>query len=138
MAGFSKTDDAPVETKTEDIPDAKNEPSQDEADQEVKKEVEEIVSTETVSTEDDRASQSPDDVDKSPVKETAPTQYWRWIGMGKAKGGGRNKSHRKKPPKNRNAQTGGQKPHGKKAEPVLATGGGAFDELAALKKAMKK
>ena len=64
-----------------------------------------------------------------------PILHWRWQGMGKGghrKLGGRGKPRGKKP------QGKGKSRPPKKAEPVLASAGGAFDALAELKKNMKK
>ena len=59
-------------------------------------------------------------------------QHWRWKGMAHKKKRGPSKPHgrRQKPNKG-----GAGK---RKAEPVLATAGGAFAELAALRDSMKK
>ncbi|GAA0485523.1 helicase-related protein [Parasphingorhabdus litoris] len=119
MAGFETTDDLPqtVESSVTDEPEVAATPAAESA-------------TEKANTETAEPS-TPDD---SPQAE-APVKYWRWKGMGKARSGkppkvGGKKSHGKRPKKSGSAQ--------RKSEPVLATAGGAFAELAALKEAMKK
>jgi ATP-dependent RNA helicase SUPV3L1/SUV3 len=62
----------------------------------------------------------------------AAVQYWRWKGMARKK----NQSQFK--PREKHQKKGKGAPVKRKAEPVLATAGGAFAELAALRDSMKK
>ena len=77
------------------------------------------------------ADASADNVPVPELPAVAP-QYWRWKGMARKKNQNQFNS-REKP----NKQARG-KPVKRKAEPVLATAGGAFAELAALRDSMKK
>lgn len=61
-----------------------------------------------------------------------PAQYWRWKGMARKKKRSQYKSREK------HQKTAKGSPTKRKAEPVLATAGGAFAELAALRDSMKK
>ena len=66
------------------------------------------------------------------VEETTAVQYWRWKGMARKN----NRDHGKNRGKPQKHAKGA--PAKRKAEPVLATAGGAFAELAALRDSMKK
>ena len=77
------------------------------------------------------AAAAAEDVPAPETPAVAP-QYWRWKGMARKKNPNQFKT-REKP----NKHTKGA-PAKRKAEPVLATAGGAFAELAALRDSMKK
>lgn len=83
----------------------------------------------------DAAEAKPDG--QSEAEEKQPT-HWRWKGMGKNQHKRDHKPHGKGNHKARSEGNKGSKAKGRKAEPVLATAGGAFAELAALKESMKK
>ncbi|MEP2990176.1 MAG: helicase-related protein [Parasphingorhabdus sp.] len=138
MAGFAKTDEQPAsaETLVDADDEAASDPEKPALFEEKAKEVTPSDSVETSETPEATAAESA--LEQAEVEERVAPQYWRWKGMGKAKGGNRNKPRAKNPSKHSKAGASGQKPSRKKAEPVLATGGGAFDELAALKESMKK
>ncbi|WP_108811230.1 helicase-related protein [Sphingorhabdus sp. Alg231-15] len=125
MAGFEKTDDKPQNVelkKTEDTAAAAPDSTEPE------------MSGEPSSDDAPSTSDPSETTDQLAVPET-PSVYWRWKGMGKARSGKPNKNHGKKP---RGKRPGKPASGSRKAEPVLATAGGAFAELAALKEAMKK
>lgn len=134
MAGFAKTDESPAVTETVAVAEVTDEAVSDPEKPALFQEKTE----ETPSKEILEDTPSPEATEQSAVEEVVTPQYWRWKGMGKAKGENRNKSHGKSPRKKSKPGSGDQKPSRKKTEPVLATGGGAFDELAALKESMKK
>ncbi|PIX64693.1 MAG: helicase, partial [Sphingomonadales bacterium CG_4_10_14_3_um_filter_58_15] len=67
-----------------------------------------------------------------PEAATEAVQYWRWKGMARKKQGGHFKPREKHQKRPKGA------PVKRKVEPVLATAGGAFAELAALRDSMKK
>ncbi|MEQ8743545.1 helicase-related protein [Parasphingorhabdus sp.] len=138
LAGFVKTDDqpAPVEKPVAGV----GSPPQAIADK-AETVTEEIVTEEKMSEE----SAPPDDAAAvaEPVADAAeqvvnaeapvaPVQYWRWKGMARKKPGGQFKSREKHQKRPKGA------PVKRKVEPVLATAGGAFAELAALRDSMKK
>ncbi len=121
MAGFVKTDDKPqaVEpNKTEET---------------------EAAATDSPAPEVSAEAVAVEAVEQQASKETAqpeaPAIHWRWKGMSKARSAKPHKNHSKKPHGKRPNKTGSAP---RKTEPVLATAGGAFAELAALKEAMKK
>ncbi|WP_422345640.1 helicase-related protein [Parasphingorhabdus sp.] len=122
MAGFVKTDDKPQAAESQKI---------DPADAATNQSVVPATSTETVTDDGSDASQKSDDA----TPPETPSIHWRWKGMGKARSGKQQKSNNKKPHGKRSPKSGFQP---RKSEPVLATAGGAFAELAALKEAMKK
>ncbi len=70
--------------------------------------------------------------------ETPPVQYWQWQGMGRKRRGGHGNQGRKSNRKGPRKGKGKAQAPARKSEPVLATAGGAFAELAALKESMKK
>jgi len=125
-AGFAKTDDQPAESiETEPSPEASTQspvPGEPEHDTPTPQPDEPIGEKEAADT-NASAEENPDD---------QPVQYWRWKGMGKGKPSGRQKQRGKKP------HSKSKPSSAKKAEPVLASAGGAFDALAELKKSMKK
>jgi len=86
-------------------------------------------SAETVAVEPDA---DPVDAAAAPEPPVAAVQYWRWKGMARAQKRSQFKSGDNRAKKPRNA------PVKRKPEPVLATAGGAFAELAALRDSMKK
>ncbi|GAB5483252.1 MAG: hypothetical protein Pars92KO_30090 [Parasphingorhabdus sp.] len=122
MAGFAKTDDHPPAA----------EPDKAEAAEPDAKEAEK---PEAIAPSETAESAEVESADEISQPET-PKIYWCWKGMGKArpnnhrKHQGKKTAHRKK-----SGKSGSQS---RKAEPVLASAGGAFAELAALKEAMKK
>ncbi|MEH6757993.1 MAG: helicase-related protein [Parasphingorhabdus sp.] len=121
MAGFVKTDDKPQAVKP---------PKADEA---------AVVTTATPVSDTPTVSAETAVPAPSALEVTAPPEvnsiYWRWKGMGKTRSEKPNKNYNKKPNAKRPNKTNSVP---RKAEPVLATAGGAFAELAALKEAMKK
>jgi len=138
LAGFVKTDDqpAPVEKPVAGV----GSPPQAIADKA------ETVTEETVTEEKMSEESAPPD-DAAAVAEpvadaaeqvvnaeapVAPVQYWRWKGMARKKPGGQFKSREKHQKRPKGA------PAKRKVEPILATAGGAFAELAALRDSMKK
>lgn len=133
-AGFAKTDEqpAPVESSgsTETKEEAPSNPEKPALFQEKAEDSSPIQTPETPA--------SSDTTESSAVEEEAISQYWQWKGMGKAKSGNRSNARSKNPRKHSKTGPGGKKSTRKKTEPVLATGGGAFDALAALKENMKK
>jgi len=134
MAGFAKTEEVPAREETEAASSETDEAvSDEEKPVPASDKAEEALPTEAAIT-----FQQPEAAEKADVEEASVLQYWRWKGMGKAKGGNQNKSHGNRSRKNSKADSQGKKPVRKKPEPVLATGGGAFDALAALKEDMKK
>lgn len=122
MAGFVKTDEKPQAAEPEKT---------DPADAATNQPMVPATSTETVADDGSDASQKSDDA----TPPETPSIHWRWKGMGKARSGKQQKSNNKKPHGKRSPKSGFQP---RKSEPVLATAGGAFAELAALKEAMKK
>ncbi len=131
MAGFTKTNEIPpvaADTKqTEEnleAPDAS---------------APEPVATDTDKALSSPAESEPDTPSPLPVEETvskeeSSLQYWRWKGMGKTNV----KNRRQHSGKGTRSDKGKGKTKPRKTEPVLATAGGAFAELAALKENMKK
>ncbi|MEP3224939.1 MAG: helicase-related protein [Parasphingorhabdus sp.] len=138
MAGFVKTEDKPEEAvpaPTNQAKSAAEKAPKQEAAQEVEQEAPGAQAVPTVP--DDRAPvDAPAEQQKSAAADPVPAAgpYWRWKGMGKARAGKPQKHHNRKAGK-RSKKTGSPP---RKPAPVLATAGGAFAELAALKDAMKK
>ncbi len=125
MAGFEKTDDEPQNAelkKAEDTATATPDSTKPEMSGEP-------------SSDDASSASDPSETSDQLAEPKPPSVYWRWKGMGKARSGKPNKNQGKKP---RGKRPGKPAPGSRKAEPVLATAGGAFAELAALKEAMKK
>ncbi|WP_323798746.1 helicase-related protein [Parasphingorhabdus sp.] len=138
LAGFVKTDDqpAPVEKPVADVgspPHATADKAESVAEETV---TEEKMSEESASLDDAAAVAEPvaDAAEQVVNAEApvAPVQYWRWKGMARKKPGGQFKSREKHQKRPKGA------PVKRKVEPVLATAGGAFAELAALRDSMKK
>jgi len=139
LAGFVKTDDQPASVEkpaaeanpSPQASDAKTEaPAEDTvAEETVAEEAVASVPASTVAVETDAAAA--DDVADS-EEPAAVVQYWRWKGMARKKQGGQFKSREKHQKRPKGA------PVKRKVEPVLATAGGAFAELAALRDSMKK
>jgi ATP-dependent RNA helicase SUPV3L1/SUV3 len=136
MAGFVKTDEVPQVPAKDNAPEAAEavETAPADAPQPEATVTEVTASDETAPVEDVSAEAT---TAEAPASE-APAIYWRWKGMAKARSG---------KPQDHNAKPRGKKPGKKsgkidsrprKPEPVLATAGGAFAELAALKETMKK
>ena len=111
-AGFAKADEKPVEANPIDT-----KPGEDAAGA-------------------DAAASPPNDNETGEQEQEAPSQYWRWQGMGKRKSGANHRGDSK--PSRKNKGKAKAKRSERKPEPVLATAGGAFAELAALKDSMKK
>tara|TARA_R110001606_G_scaffold120490_2_gene252218 strand:- start:1036 stop:3816 length:2781 start_codon:yes stop_codon:yes gene_type:complete len=93
--------------------------------------VPEAVPSETVAA-DAGAEKAPAEATPDAHEPEAAVQYWRWKGMARKK----NQSQFK--PREKHQKKGKGAPVKRKAEPVLATAGGAFAELAALRDSMKK
>ena len=136
MAGFVKTDEVPQVPAKDNAPEAAEavETAPADAPQPEATVTEVTASDETAPVEDVSAEAT---TAEAPASE-APAIYWRWKGMAKARSG---------KPQDHNAKPRGKKPgkksgkidsRARKPEPVLATAGGAFAELAALKETMKK
>lgn len=129
LAGFEKTQDKPAAAPVEaDNPETEIRPTETVASKE------ETVTNVVPATAENSETETTEPQTSVPKAET-PSIYWRWKGMGRPKRDSQHKSTGKK--------TGGnpklrQKPAARKPEPVLATAGGAFAELAALKESMKK
>lgn len=129
MAGFEKTQDKPAVAKaTAADPEVESKPSQ------TVSSAEEVAPELAPAAVADPKAESDESKTSEPDAET-PATYWRWKGMGRPK---RDHQH-----KNSGKKAGGkpkarQNPAVRKPEPVLATAGGAFAELAALKESMKK
>jgi len=121
MAGFAKTDDLPAAAEPQKTTDAGG----SETNVSVPEASTDAVAVEAVEQKASGEVAQPE----------TPLIYWRWKGMGKARSGKSHKNHSKKPNGKRPKKTGSAP---RKAEPALATAGGAFAELAALKEAMKK
>lgn len=133
MAGFAKTEPPSV------APEKEIETQADEASADSEKPMLFPENSEsTTASESSDESKPSDSVEHTSAEEAVASQYWCWKGMGKAKNGKREKARGKTHRKKSKAKTGGQKQGSRKSEPVLATGGGAFDALAALKESMKK
>ena len=130
LAGFVKTADKPA---TVEPPAAKDSPPSptgaDESEQAAEAPIT-LDSAPEVAAESVEASADSKAAAKEPE---VVVQYWRWKGMARKK----NQNHsnaRRKPNKPAKSAPGKKR----KAEPVLATAGGAFAELAALRDSMKK
>jgi ATP-dependent RNA helicase SUPV3L1/SUV3 len=123
IAGFVKTDKAPDNISVDKVPDG-------EAEKEEK--------TASAADKPEQAAELSGIPEPSDEKPEIAQIYWRWKGMGKAQGNNSGKNHQGR--KGKNASKQNYKPDAKarKPEPVLASAGGAFDALAALKESMKK
>lgn len=133
-AGFAKTDEQPESTD----PSVSKE-TKDEAPSDPEKPVLFQENAEDSSPAETSETPAPSDTaENSATEEDAVPQYWQWKGMGKTKSANRSNTRSKSSRKKSKAVPGGKKQNRKKTEPVLATGGGAFDALAALKENMKK
>jgi len=133
LAGFVKTNDKPTPVETpvaadtaSDVADAAEAGTEAE-----KPVVSEALQGEAevteVKTEEKSTAAAPE-----PQEPAAVVQYWRWKGMARKKNQNPSRPREKHQKKNRGA------PAKRKPEPVLATAGGAFAELAALRDSMKK
>jgi ATP-dependent RNA helicase SUPV3L1/SUV3 len=144
LAGFVKSGDKPAPVETP-VSEAGSTPgaSADEA---------EAVDQETAPSETAPSDIAPPDIvtaDETPIVAVEPEeasvesiplqeapaadlQYWRWKGMARKKSRNQYKSREKHQKQVKTA------PVKRKVEPVLATAGGAFAELAALRESMKK
>lgn len=121
MAGFVKTDDKPQADEPQKKPDDKTVATEESA-------PEIVVEKTAIETTEPPAPTEADQAEKLAT-------YWRWRGMSRVKSGKSHKNHAKKSQGKRPHKSGsGQR----KTEPVLATAGGAFAELAALKEVLKK
>lgn len=141
LAGFVKTNDKPTPIEPAVIENSSPPPAG--ADQAEKAGEESIEPDAEPTAESSLASEAAPDVvvetaeataDSSPVAEepAATIQYWRWKGMARKNNRDQGKA-RGKPQKHAKGA-----PAKRKVEPVLATAGGAFAELAALRDSMKK
>lgn len=129
LAGFVKTNDKPAPIEQPVAEDSAS--PQISADQ-TEAVAEEVVASDTaptVAVESDEASADNVSASEEPA---AAVQYWRWKGMARKKNQNQFNSREKHQKKGKGA------PIKRKAEPVLATAGGAFAELAALRESMKK
>jgi ATP-dependent RNA helicase SUPV3L1/SUV3 len=129
LSGFVKTNDkpAPVEKPVSED-NALPETSADET----KAVAEEAVALDTVPTAAAESADAPADNISVSAEPADAVQYWRWKGMARKKNQGQFKSREKHQKQAKGA------PVKRKVEPVLATAGGAFAELAALRDSMKK
>ncbi|MEO9598981.1 helicase-related protein [Parasphingorhabdus sp.] len=129
LTGFVKTDDkpAPVDESV-----SKDTAAPSAGADEAKAAPQELVASDVAPTATAETGEAPADQSSEPEASPVAVQYWRWKGMAHKKNRNPAKPGRKgdKRPKN---TTGKRKP-----EPVLATAGGAFAELAALRDSMKK
>ncbi|MEW4467687.1 helicase-related protein [Parasphingorhabdus sp. JC815] len=136
MAGFVKTDEELSVSEAVRTAEADKTPEADKAkgEAEASAEVASSASSTPAAPKDKTVSSVSADSNDSEQAET-PSPHWRWKGMGKPRSGKPKNNHSGKP-RNKKSGKAGSRP--RKTEPVLATAGGAFAELAALKKAMKK
>ncbi|ATW02765.1 helicase-related protein [Sphingorhabdus sp. YGSMI21] len=143
LAGFVKTDDkpAPVEAPAAAadpvVPaDAEATASQEASAADTGTEAEKPATPDAVADTADAAKATVEEVssdaESDPAEPAPAVQYWRWKGMARKKNQSYFKPREKHQKKNKGA------PAKRKAEPVLATAGGAFAELAALRDSMKK
>jgi len=129
LAGFAKTDDQP--TAVEKPASAETAPLPASAE-----DAGSVADPTPVPDDAPTAAAEPAEAsaDSVPPSDEPPAvlQYWRWKGMARKKNANQFKSRepRQKPAKGAPAK--------RKVEPVLATAGGAFAELAALRESMKK
>ena len=131
LAGFVKTTDQPAPV----VPPV----ATDSASPEAATAETEAVAEKSVSPEAEPSETVVAEAEKAPAEATpdaeepdAAVQYWRWKGMA------RKKNQRQFKPREKHQKKGKGAPVKRKAEPVLATAGGAFAELAALRDSMKK
>lgn len=131
LAGFVKTNDKPAPAEP---PVAADSASPEAATAETEAVAEKPVAPETVPSETVVAETEEAPADTAPRSDepAAAAQYWRWKGMARKKNQNQFKSREKHQKKAKGA------PVKRKVEPVLATAGGAFAELAALRDSMKK
>lgn len=138
LGGFVKTTDqpAPVEPPVTADPVTNDSASPEAATAETEAVAEKAVAPEAVPSEtvaaDAGAEKAPAEATPDANEPEAAVQYWRWKGMARKK----NQSQFK--PREKHQKKGKGAPVKRKAEPVLATAGGAFAELAALRDSMKK
>ncbi|WP_417620515.1 helicase-related protein [Parasphingorhabdus sp.] len=122
LAGFVKTDDKPTPVAPP--------PSGDDAAPETASA--KPIESATIETGTKPVDEAPADNGPGTGEPAAATQYWRWKGMA------RKKTRHPAKSKGKPAKQARATPGKRKAEPVLATAGGAFAELAALRDSMKK
>ncbi len=135
LAGFVKTDDKPAPVEQPVAKDSSSPPTG--ADVTVPAPEEPATSDATpasgaaliMAEEPEEAPAADTSVSEEPA---AAVQYWRWKGMARKKSRDHSKSREKPRKQAKDA------PGKRKAEPVPATAGGAFAELAALRDSMKK
>ncbi|WP_373489892.1 helicase-related protein [Parasphingorhabdus sp.] len=129
LAGFAKTDEKPV-VQEKPVADASQAPQSGADGSDAA--VEEAAAPD----EAPAAAVAPDDAKADsvapPEAAVAAVQYWRWKGMARNAKRSQFKSRTKHQKQDKPA------PVKRKAEPVLATAGGAFAELAVLREQMKK
>jgi ATP-dependent RNA helicase SUPV3L1/SUV3 len=126
LAGFVKTNDKPAPVEK---PVSENNASPETSADETQAVAEEAAAPDTGPT---AAAEAPADTVSVSAEPAEAVQYWRWKGMARKKNQGQFKSREKHQKQAKGA------PVKRKAEPVLATAGGAFAELAALRDSMKK
>jgi ATP-dependent RNA helicase SUPV3L1/SUV3 len=138
LGGFVKTTDqpAPVEPPVTTDPVTNDSASPEAATAETEAVAEKAVAPEAVPSEtvaaDAGAEKASAEATPDGKEPEAAVQFWRWKGMARKK----NQSQFK--PREKHQKKGKGAPVKRKAEPVLATAGGAFAELAALRDSMKK
>ena len=97
-----------------------------------------LIQEEPATDADPAAADAPQaDIAGQPDQPETSVSYWKWVGMGRAKSGRGKPRDGARSPRSRGRQNRSQG-RDRKAAPVLATGSGAFAELAALKESMKK
>ena len=134
LAGFVKTDDQPVPVEKQ-VAEAASAPPPN-------ADITKAVAEETVAQDSGPSEDSPTpavepdavaaDNGADSAAPVATVQYWRWKGMARKKQRNHFKARETHPKKTKGA------PVKRTVEPVLATAGGAFAELAALRESMKK
>ncbi len=134
LAGFVKTDDRPAVVEAPATVAAASEtgaPETGAAESGAEAEKSAVPAGETEATASEEEEKP---ADATPAEPGPAIQYWRWKGMARKKN-----QHQSRPREKHQKNTKGKgAPAKRKSEPVLATAGGAFAELAALRDSMKK
>jgi ATP-dependent RNA helicase SUPV3L1/SUV3 len=129
LAGFVKTNDKPAPIEPSVVADSAS--PQASAD-ETQAAAEQAIASDTTPSVAAETGETPADAVPVLAEPVEAVQYWRWKGMARKKNQGQSKSREKHQKQAKGA------PVKRKVEPVLATAGGAFAELAALRDSMKK
>ncbi len=135
LAGFVKTDDKPAPIDPPVVENSSPPPTGADVMEEVAEEPAASDATplsDSAPTVTDEPGETPAVSASESAEPTATVQYWRWKGMARKK----NRNHSRTGEKSRKQIKGA--PGKRKAEPALASAGGAFAELAALRDSMKK